>query len=256
MKQGGGLQGTLLLAGLLLATWVSLYACRLLCFQLQCRWPVNEGVVNLPSAFCLQVASASAWEEQDEGSLQGRQLLVRQHKHREGRRPQTANSYVGRTIADVTSRIQFSNWDGQPSWEWDNPRTLYFEPVAGLGNRLRALGMLLSTYSLLPCCPSAEILSSSPSDTTASVQQAVSQSRPGIEARRNGRGMLNTGSDALMSARSFCSGGGQGGWGGPEGHLAGRSAVRGQVWQPAALQLHLAGPVLVPQAAACAQFSR
>ena len=160
-------------------------------------------------SICLQVANASAWEEQDEGSLQGRQLLVRQHKHREGRRPQTAASNVGRTIADVTSRIQFSNWDGQPSWEWDNPRTLYFEPVAGLGNRLRALGMLLSTYSLLLCCPSAGTLSNSLplSDTTASVQQAVSQLRPVFEARRNGRGMWNTGSDAFMSACSFCSGG-------------------------------------------------
>lgn len=30
-------------------------------------------------------------------------------------------------------------WDGEASWEWDYPKTLYFEPVAGLGNRLRAL---------------------------------------------------------------------------------------------------------------------
>ena len=33
-------------------------------------------------------------------------------------------------------------WDGENSWEWDYPRTLYFEPVAGLGNRLRALGTI------------------------------------------------------------------------------------------------------------------
>lgn len=32
------------------------------------------------------------------------------------------------------------SWDGENSWEWDYARTLYFEPVAGLGNRLRALG--------------------------------------------------------------------------------------------------------------------
>ena len=213
-------------------------------------------------SICHQVASASAWEEQDDGSLQGRQLLVRQHKHREGRRPQTANSSVGRTIADVTSRIQFSNWDGQPSWEWDNPRTLYFEPVAGLGNRLRALGMLLSIASLLPYSPSVEASPNSLPvlDTTASVQQAVSQLindvEAWLEARRKGRGMLNTGSDAVMSACSVCSGGGEGGWGGPEGHLAGRGALRGEVWPPAALQLHLAGPVLLPQAATCAQFPR
>lgn len=37
------------------------------------------------------------------------------------------------------SKRMFTDWDGQPSWEWENPRTLYFEPVAGLGNRLRAL---------------------------------------------------------------------------------------------------------------------
>ena len=35
-------------------------------------------------------------------------------------------------------------WDGEPSWEWDYQRTLYFEPVAGLGNRLRGLGRLSS----------------------------------------------------------------------------------------------------------------
>jgi len=35
-------------------------------------------------------------------------------------------------------RDQFT-WDGEASWEWDYPKTLYFEPVAGLGNRLRAL---------------------------------------------------------------------------------------------------------------------
>ena len=43
------------------------------------------------------------------------------------------------------------SWDGQPSWEWDNPRTLYFEPIAGLGNRLRALGEALSTEGLRAC---------------------------------------------------------------------------------------------------------
>ena len=35
-------------------------------------------------------------------------------------------------------------WDGENSWEWDYARTMYFEPVAGLGNRLRALGMPFS----------------------------------------------------------------------------------------------------------------
>ena len=41
-------------------------------------------------------------------------------------------------------------WDGENSWEWDYPRTMYFEPVAGLGNRLRALGQALysCTYFL------------------------------------------------------------------------------------------------------------
>ena len=34
------------------------------------------------------------------------------------------------------------SWDGENSWEWDYDRTLYFETVAGLGNRLRALGNL------------------------------------------------------------------------------------------------------------------
>ena len=49
MKQGGGLQETLLLAGLLLATLVTCYACQVSCFQLHCRWPHDKGVVNLPS---------------------------------------------------------------------------------------------------------------------------------------------------------------------------------------------------------------
>jgi len=44
-------------------------------------------------------------------------------------------------------RDQFT-WDGEASWEWDYPKTLYFEPVAGLGNRLRALGMSLRSLGL------------------------------------------------------------------------------------------------------------
>lgn len=60
-----------------------------------------------------------------------RQLLVRP-RHREGRRTHLASR-------DPEQKKVYSDWDGQPSWEWDNPRTMYFEPVAGLGNRLRAL---------------------------------------------------------------------------------------------------------------------
>lgn len=48
---------------------------------------------------------------------------------------------------DVTTTRTYSDWDGQRSWEWGNPKTLYFEPVAGLGNRLRALGEPSTTSS-------------------------------------------------------------------------------------------------------------
>lgn len=60
-------------------------------------------------------------------------------RHREGRRPHNSETKV---TSNIVNNQVFSDWDGQPSWEWEQNRTLYFEPVAGLGNRLRALGEL------------------------------------------------------------------------------------------------------------------
>lgn len=52
---------------------------------------------------------------------------------------------------EIDNKKVFSDWDGQTSWEWDNPKTLYFEPVAGLGNRLRALGTSSPWSARNPC---------------------------------------------------------------------------------------------------------
>ena len=63
---------------------------------------------------------------------------------------------AGRSTQSVTpSAVVVSNtttgsgaWDGVASWEVEHPRTLYFEPIAGLGNRLRALGALISQINI------------------------------------------------------------------------------------------------------------
>ena len=90
----------------------------------------------LQRAFTDPLQAATDLDSQSLEPTQGldsrRQLLVRP-RHREGRRTHLSSK-------DSEQKRVFSDWDGQPSWEWDNPRTMYFEPVAGLGNRLRALG--------------------------------------------------------------------------------------------------------------------
>jgi len=92
-----------------------------------------------PISLLQQAASASKFEAQGQGTpgvgAGRRDLLAQRAQRREGRRPHSNAS----ELPSAVGRRAFTDWDGQPSWEWDNPRTLYFEPVAGLGNRLRAL---------------------------------------------------------------------------------------------------------------------
>lgn len=94
------------------------------------RLEVNR-TVFMKSVF-LQLAFGGASLVSSETLDTRRQLLVRP-RHREARRTHLSSK-------DPEQRKVYSDWDGQATWEWDNPRTLYFEPVAGLGNRLRALG--------------------------------------------------------------------------------------------------------------------
>ena len=82
----------------------------------------------------LQADAAGEVKVNKLGSLDSRRQLLVRPRHREGRRTHLSSR-------DPEQKRVFSDWDGQSSWEWDNPRTMYFEPVAGLGNRLRALGM-------------------------------------------------------------------------------------------------------------------
>ena len=91
----------------------------------------------LPTTLSLQAATdAESNAVQPMGSLDSRRQLLVRPRHREGRRTHLSSK-------DPEQKKVYSDWDGQPSWEWDNPRTMYFEPVAGLGNRLRALGKAL-----------------------------------------------------------------------------------------------------------------
>jgi len=96
--------------------------------------------LNIKEAISLQQAVAGFESRGDASQVVDtgrRQLLVRP-RNREGRRPHSNDS----ELPSAAGKKVFTDWDGEPSWEWENPRTLYFEPVAGLGNRLRALGRL------------------------------------------------------------------------------------------------------------------
>ncbi|KAK9815204.1 hypothetical protein WJX73_010901 [Symbiochloris irregularis] len=71
-------------------------------------------------------------------------LAERTHHHRDPKTSKAEDSFQTEQHGTDTSAIEqesrpVPSWDGGEFWMHDNKRTLYFEPIAGLGNRLRGL---------------------------------------------------------------------------------------------------------------------